>query len=205
MAYYYNLPQQTHHPNPNAAPQHNHHGRSRRGPRLQAQGAHRPFRGVRSMKELTDAPVYSAFRARFEACKGFDLDDDLEFCPGLLTEDDVRLTSSAHSPQANTSQLQSVSSMSDRSSNSSGSPSASPLQHQVHPQQQVSPPFTLAPSFQPAPAFSAQPATHKILQPTAVRSHKAIPIVNPSTGMRVASPPNSVSPGRMQQQTYRRW
>ena len=43
------------------------------------------------MKELTDAPVVSAFRTRFEICKGFELDDDLEFCPSLLTEDDVRL------------------------------------------------------------------------------------------------------------------
>ena len=41
------------------------------------------------MKELTEAPTVSAFRARFEAGRSFDLDDDLEFCPGLLTEDDV--------------------------------------------------------------------------------------------------------------------
>jgi hypothetical protein len=41
------------------------------------------------MKELAEAPSISAFRQRFEACKGFDLDDDLEFCPSLLTEDDV--------------------------------------------------------------------------------------------------------------------
>ena len=41
------------------------------------------------MKELTEAPPVSAFRMRFEAGRSFDLDDDLEFCPGLLTEDDV--------------------------------------------------------------------------------------------------------------------
>lgn len=41
------------------------------------------------MKELTESPPTSAFRARFEAGRSFDLDDDLEFCPGLLTEDDV--------------------------------------------------------------------------------------------------------------------
>ena len=41
------------------------------------------------MKELTEAPAVSVFRARFEAGRSFDLDDDLEFCPGLLTEDDV--------------------------------------------------------------------------------------------------------------------
>ena len=69
---------------------HGHHGGRRRAPRLSSQNSHRPFRGVRSMKELADAPSFNAFRVRFEACKGFELDDDLEFCPGLLTEDDVR-------------------------------------------------------------------------------------------------------------------
>lgn len=41
------------------------------------------------MKELTESPPTSAFRLRFEAGRSFDLDDDMEFCPGLLTEDDV--------------------------------------------------------------------------------------------------------------------
>ncbi len=41
------------------------------------------------MKELAENLPVSAFRARFEAGRSFDLDDDLEFCPGLLTEDDV--------------------------------------------------------------------------------------------------------------------
>lgn len=41
------------------------------------------------MKELAESPPVSGFRARFEAGRSFDLDDDLEFCPGLLTEDDV--------------------------------------------------------------------------------------------------------------------
>ena len=41
------------------------------------------------MKELTESQATSAFRARFEAGRSFELDDDLEFCPGLLTEDDV--------------------------------------------------------------------------------------------------------------------
>lgn len=41
------------------------------------------------MKELTEAASVAAFRTRFEAGRSFDLDDDLEFCPGLLTEDDV--------------------------------------------------------------------------------------------------------------------
>jgi hypothetical protein len=41
------------------------------------------------MKELTENASVTAFRVRFEAGRSFDLDDDLEFCPGLLTEDDV--------------------------------------------------------------------------------------------------------------------
>lgn len=41
------------------------------------------------MRELAEAPAVTAFRARFEAGRSFDLDDDLEFCPNLLTEDDV--------------------------------------------------------------------------------------------------------------------
>ena len=45
------------------------------------------------MKELTESPAVSAFRLRFEAGRSFDLDDDLEFCPGLLTEDDVSVSS----------------------------------------------------------------------------------------------------------------
>lgn len=43
------------------------------------------------MKELAESAPVSAFRARFEAGRSFDLDDDLEFCPGLLTEDDVSI------------------------------------------------------------------------------------------------------------------
>ncbi|KAL8844684.1 MAG: hypothetical protein Q9176_000784 [Flavoplaca citrina] len=87
-AYYYGP--QTHHQSTmssHSSSSHNH--RSRRAPRLSAShNAHRQFRGVRSMKELTESPPISAFRARFEAGRSFDLDDDLEFCPGLLTEDD---------------------------------------------------------------------------------------------------------------------
>ena len=41
------------------------------------------------MKELTESASLSAFRTRYEAGRSFDLEDDLEFCPGLLTDDDV--------------------------------------------------------------------------------------------------------------------
>lgn len=62
---------------------------------MAAQNAQRQFRGVKSMRELAEAPAVTAFRARFEAGRSFDLDDDLEFCPNLLTEDDVRACRSA--------------------------------------------------------------------------------------------------------------
>lgn len=54
-----------------------------------SQNAQRQFRGVRSMKELNDSASVSAFRTKFEAGRSFDLEDDMEFCPNLLTETDV--------------------------------------------------------------------------------------------------------------------
>jgi hypothetical protein len=128
------------------------------------------------------------FRQRFEAGRSFDLDDDLEFCPNLLTETDMV---SIHS------------SSSDRSSLSSGSPESSPQSHQVTPDAR----FSLNSSSLPyVPAYQSQPAALKMHQPAATRIRNAIPIVNPSTGIRMSSPPHSVSPARMQQQSLgRRW
>ncbi len=185
--------QQQHHPH-NVAASHSHHGRTRRAPRLSAsQNPNRQYR-ARPLKDVNiEAPNVTAFRVRFEAGRSFDLDDDLEFCPNLLT-DDERLSINSGS--------------SDRSSLSSGSPDASPIQHQIQPQQQVTPAISLssiAPSFI-SPNLSSMNHQMKIHQPSAVRSRNAIPIVNPSTGMRVASPPSSISPGMMQQTTAaRRW
>lgn len=223
-AYYYGP--QHHHPSSvpaHSSSSHNHHNsRSRRAPRLSAsQTTHRQFRGVRSMKELTETPPTSAFRARFEAGRSFDLDDDLEFCPGLLTEDDVCIhpTSPTHlrvhvcdlriNRRANL-QLQSINSSSSDGSMSSGSPQSSPLQQQIQPQQQVTPNFSLSSTnaYNPPTNFHSNNHQHplKLHQPAALRTRNAIPIVNPSTGMRVPSPPSSISPAMMQQQTYaRRW
>lgn len=89
MSAYYHYNAHAAHPAPMS---HNHHGgRNRRGaPRLSvSQNAQRQFRGVRSMKELNDSASLSAFRTKFEAGRSFDLEDDMEFCPGLLTETDV--------------------------------------------------------------------------------------------------------------------
>lgn len=156
--------------------------RSRRAPsRLP-----KSFRGVRSMKEeLTESASVAAFRARYEAGRSFDLDDDLEFCPaGLLNEDE----------------LQSISSnSSDRSSISSGSPDASPLQHQVQPNFALpTPVYPSVPGYYQAPQHSHG----KYSQPSSGRVRNAIPIVNPNTGLRVASPPLS-SPSRLSNSSRR--
>ncbi|RMZ82379.1 hypothetical protein DV737_g2080, partial [Chaetothyriales sp. CBS 132003] len=188
---------------------HNHHGRSRRAPRLPAgQNPHRQFRHQKVVKEVVPAepPSLTAYRARFEAGRSFDLDDDLEFCPYLLTFDEVGVDDLPPPPTLASIDLekkQSITSGSDRSSLSSGSPDSSPLQHQVQPEQ-IAPVLNLngaAASFVSPPTFSNNHNV-KVHQPSAVRSQgsKAIAIVNPSTGSRIASPPNSISPGMMQMQ-----
>lgn len=170
---------------------HSHHGgRNRRAPRLSvSQNSQRQFRGVRSMKELTESAAVLSFRSQFETSRSFDLEDDMEFCPKLLTENDLVSISSASS---------------DRSSLSSNSPKSSPTQHP----QQVASSFSLnsaTPAFIP-PAFqSHQSGGLKLHQPAATRARNPIAIINPATGMSMSSPPPSVSPARMQQPVGRRW
>jgi hypothetical protein len=158
-----------------------HSGRGRRAPRL-SQNSHKQFRSVRKEEE---AVAVTSFRQRFEAGRSFDLDDDLEFCPNLLTESDMV---SIHS------------SSSDRSSLSSGSPESSPQSHQVSPDTH----FTLNSNSSPyIPSYHSQTTSLKIHQPAATRVRNAIPIVNPNS---LSSPPQSVSPARqMQQSLGRRW
>ena len=222
MSYYYGSQHHQPLPSSHSTSLHNHHGgRSRRAPRLSnSQNSHRQFRGVRSMKDLSESPPVSAFRLRFEAGRSFDLDDDIEFCPGLLTEDEVSISKPDCLLWSSESllrllliplhQLQSIHSSSSDGSLSSGSPQSSPLQQQIQPSQEVTPAFSLSSisnnhiSATGYHSNNSQPM--KIHQPSALRTRNAIPIVNPSTGMRVASPPSSISPAMMQQQTYaRRW
>jgi hypothetical protein len=168
-----------------AQPSAHHSGRGRRAPRL-SQNSHKQFRSVRREEEVA---VVSNFRQRFEAGRSFDLDDDMEFCPNLLSDSDLV---SIHS-----------SSSSDRSSLSSGSPEASPQSHQVSPDSG----FTLNSNSNPyIPSYQSQPMTLKLHQPAATRIRNAIPIVNPSTGIRMNSPsPPSVSPARMSSNLGRHW
>ncbi len=213
--FYYGGHQQHQAQNPHPMPQsHNHHGRSRRAPRISsAQNSQRQFRAPKTVKEvvLTEAPTLTAYRQRFEAGRSFDLDDDLEFCPNLLSYDEVGfepLFSSAS--LTDYKKRQSVTSGSDRSSLSSGSPDSSPMQSQIQPQQ-ITPSLSVSSAATSAyvspPTFMSNNNNLKIHQPSAIRSrNNAIPIVNPSTGNRIASPPSSISPGMMQQATAaRRW
>jgi hypothetical protein len=138
------------------------------------------------MKELNETASLSAFRTKFEAGRSFDLEDDMEFCPGLLTDTD----------------LVSISSASERSSLASNSPQSSPTQQP----QTVAPGFSLnsaSPPFVPPPSFQSQ-ASLKLHQPAATRGRNAIPIINPATGISMSSPPSSVSPAKMHQ-SMARW
>ncbi|KAI1366325.1 hypothetical protein F5Y08DRAFT_135886 [Xylaria arbuscula] len=194
MSFYNNF--NHHHPHhqptaatPSAVPHNHHGGRNRRAPRVSVpQSSQKQFRGAKSMRELTvETPSVSAFRSQFEASRSFDLEDDMEFCPKLLTESDLVSISSASS---------------DRSSLSSGSPSASPTQHP----QQVASHFTLnstSPAFVP-PTFQQHQSNLKLHQPSATRTRNAIPIINPANGLTMSSPPPSVSPARMHH-VGRRW
>ncbi|KAJ5945606.1 hypothetical protein N7454_002445 [Penicillium verhagenii] len=186
--------QQQHHAHHGAhMPSNNHHGRSRRAPKMAAQNAQRQFRGVKSMRELAEAPAVTAFRARFEAGRSFDLDDDLEFCPNLLTDEDC--FSVALHPLRWFRSFFPVQRLSRYF----------PLQHQIQPVQQVTPAISLSPA-------SANSYVHGVANPNhlnyqqqpANRTRKVIPIINPTTGMSLASPPSSISPAMMQA-AQRRW
>lgn len=190
MSSYYHYNAHQHPTSANAQPSSSSHhsGRGRRAPRLShSQNSHKQFRGnVRKDEEATAALVN--FRQRFEAGRSFDLDDDLEFCPNLLSEFDLV---SIHS------------SSSDRSSLSSGSPESSPQSQQVAPDST----FSLNSHSNPyiPSGYQSEMSSLKLHQPAATRIRNAIPIVNPSTGISmVSSPPQSVSPARMQT-IGRRW
>jgi Domain of unknown function (DUF4452) len=214
MSAYYSFSANSTHPTP--AAHHSHGGRNRRAPRLSvSQNSQRQFRGVRSMKELNDTASISAFRTKFEAASSFELEDDLEFCPGLLTENDVSYPSSGRTSPASScsrspstdmflSQLVSISSASERSSLASNSPQSSPTQQP----QTVAPGFSLntsSPPFVPPSTYHSQQSTMKLHQPAATRGRNAIPIVNPATGISMSSPPSSVSPAKMQHSVRVRW
>lgn len=192
MSSFYQFTAHQQHPTHPTAPvvSHSHHGgRNRRAPRLSVSQnpQHKQFRGVRSMKDLTEAANVSAFRSKFELVRSFDLEDDMEFCPNLLSDSDFASVNSSSSERS------SLASNSPR-----GSPTQQPTQISHFPLHSGSPVFV--------PSYQSHPSTLKLHQPSATRARNAIPIVNPATGITMSSPPPSVSPARMQQQTMnRRW
>ncbi|KAK4228364.1 hypothetical protein QBC38DRAFT_155740 [Podospora fimiseda] len=182
-----------HHPSHTTAPfvSHSHHGgRNRRAPRLsvsQNPQHKQQYRKVNGSKDVAEYATVNAFRSKFELVRSFDLEDDMEFCPSLCSDSDYASVSN---------------SASERSSLASNSPQGSPTQQ---PTQVVPFPFQSGASPVFVPQYH-QHTTLKLHQPAATRSRNAIPIINPATGGVMSSPPPSVSPARMQQQTLaRRW
>lgn len=203
MSNYFYPAQQQHVQNPHPMMQSsNHHGRSRRNQRISSSRPHNAqFRQHQQQQHqqqkqlekvvLSERPEVTAFRARFEAGRGFDLDDDMEFCPNLMTWDERQSVTSGSS---------------DRSSLSSGSPDSSPLQTQIQPHH-MAPALSLSAApvsyVSPPSSYAMSHNSLKIHQPSAIRSRNPIPIVNPDTRTRM-SPPSSISPNMMQQ-AGQRW
>jgi hypothetical protein len=162
-------------PNSQKQQHHQHHQHHQQQQMLRNQA-----RMLREAPEPEPAPTVTMlqYMESLEQWISFDLDDDIEFCPNLVSESDMASLSSA----------------SERSSLPSSSPSSSPTQQP----QTVATGFlsSFTPGFLP-PAFSPH-QTLPIHQPAATR---AIAIIDPTTGIPVSSPSPSVSPGRMP----RRW
>jgi len=166
------------------------HNRSRRNARL-PQNNHNNKQYNKIAKREEEAATIVNYRQRFDLARSFDLEDDAEFCPNLLTESDMVSINSSSS---------------DRSSLSSGSPSSSPQSTQVNLSPSAN--FSLNSNSHPFVHSSFNVSTLKLHQPAATRMRNAIPIVNPNDGA-LSSPPASVSPSRMhqhqQQSMARRW
>jgi hypothetical protein len=127
------------------------------------------------------------YREHLEQWISFDLEDDLEFCPNLVTDND----------------LTSHSSGSERSSLAGDSPTPSPLQMA----QTVMPSLSFTSSSLSSSSSSSLPpnlaSQHPmpLYQPVASRTRNAIPIINPATGL----PSPTSSPNHMLQSVARRW
>jgi hypothetical protein len=160
------------------------HGRRRGPPRLSVSNQKHMRASQRPpTRDMMPEPTsVLEYREHLEQWISFDLEDDLEFCPNLVTESD----------------LISHSSGSERSSLAGDSPNASPLQQP----QTVLPGF----SFSASSSFSSTSSSNSIplslsqqhsvtplYQPTASRTRNAIPIINPATGL----PSPSVSPNHL--------
>ena len=114
---------------------------------------------------------------RFEASRGFDLEDDLEFCPALATIPDYAYHTISSSPKTTSPsllyQVNSTTCMHTGTTYYPPTPSSS------------SSPNSLPSSSWPSPQLRHQ----KHLGGVSNRVRRGIEIVDPSTGLRVASPP----------------
>lgn len=178
----------------NAHQQHNTHsnaqnGSVHRGSRRNNRGgippnvANKQYQKI--VKREEEAALVISYRRQFECARSFDLEDDAEFCPNLLTEEDMVSINGSGS---------------DRSSLASGSPTNSPQSTQVSVNLSPDTSFSLTPNSHPFVQSGFNVSALKIHQPSATRiGRNAIPIVNPNDGGLMPSPPSSVSPARMQQ------
>ncbi|KAJ8062868.1 hypothetical protein OCU04_008122 [Sclerotinia nivalis] len=162
-----------------------HNRNSRRNTRLPQNAAQANKQYQKIVKREEEAAAVISYRRLFEYARSFDLEDDAEFCPNLLTEEDmVSINGSA----------------SDRSSLASGSPTNSPQSTQVSVNLSPDTNFSLNSNSHPFISSGFNVSALKIHQPSATRiGRNAIPIVNPNDGGLMSSPPSSVSPARMQQ------
>ncbi|POS87498.1 hypothetical protein EPUL_000671 [Erysiphe pulchra] len=114
-SYHFNTSFQQPSPSSHTQPSTNHNSRNRRVLRL---SHHIQKQAAKNSRKEEEPVVLISFRRCYEAGRSFDLDDDMEFCPGLLTEYDLVSTNSA---------------LSDRASLSSQSPVSSPQSYQASP------------------------------------------------------------------------
>lgn len=121
----------------------------------------------------------SRARARYEAARSFDMDDDFLFCPATTEHE-----------------LSQQSYDSTSSYSSSDSPHTSPTTHQAQPfyqsQFHLHPPQQQPSLMQPPPQLHPTPQQSKasmIARSKSPKKRTAIAIVDPTTGMRISSPP----------------
>lgn len=166
---------QSSHSNPVAT---NHCNRNRRVHRL----TQNPLKNqIRVPRKEEEPIVVMSFRQRFEAGRSFDLDDDIEFCPGLITEYEMTAFNSAAS---------------DRSSLSGESPDSSPQSYQVSPSFNVNSNPT---SYLPVPQNKISSSKYNF-DHTFAPIHNSIFIDNPSLNNDLGG-----SPERYPHALGRRW
>lgn len=137
-----------------------------------------PARMPNVSPSLNFASLYNTQRSRFQAAKGFDIEDDMEFCPEIhefLSHNHPSTASSATASNFTHHRFNPYTS--------------SPFSPQVSPTSTtaltVSPPSAKMGSSNLSSTPKQEATSYKNLTP---RSKKVLEIVNPVTGLRVTSP-----------------